>query len=129
MNLVRKHSYLIIATNAIAGFDEINLGYRTGCSGPHAEVGKDKKTAMQCAFDCRKEVVKKEGKTERDCEFVSHGHYCCSGNNKGTCYHEQDVTCDQDSMRQKKQKNYSLYKIERLRKCHKVRRVNHVNFV
>ena len=93
------------------------MGYETECKGAYAFIGKEKKTAMQCAVDCRKEVAKKEGKTERDCEFIDHGFYCCNGERKGYCYHEENVSCDQTLMKEYDD-NYSLYKIERLRKCH-----------
>ena len=71
---------------------------------------------MQCAFECRKEVEKKDGKSERDCGFVDHGFYCCEGERKGHCYHEHGVTCDQSSYQKDDEDNYSLYKVERIRK-------------
>ena len=71
---------------------------------------------MQCAFECRKEVEKKEGKSERDCGFVDHGFDCCDGKRKGHCYQELGVTCDQSSEQNDDEDNYSLYIVERIRK-------------
>ena len=115
-----KHSCFTMEKNSILGIAKYNLGYRTECKSPDEEVGQEKKTPMQCAVDCRKEVAKKEGKTERDCEFIDHGFYCCSGEKKGYCWHERGVDCDQTSMHDTDEDNYSLYKIERLRKYHQI---------
>ena len=102
----------------ISGFKQFNLGYRHECRSSDSYVGGNKKTAMQCAFECRNEAAKKEGKNERDCEFVDHGFYCCDGKKKGDCWHEHGVTCDQSSQQLDDEDNYSLYKLERIRKHH-----------
>ena len=89
------------------------MGYERTCKSADNWVSSNMKTPMQCGFECRNEVAKKEGKNERECEFVDHGY--TDGKRRGECYHEHGVTCDQ-SKEKMEEDDYSLYKIERIGK-------------